>query len=1026
MNQMNNIKKEIQQIKNIVKKINFSMGSILIQMNDEPAPVSVCDQYANMINNIKLINIDHMNEGGQYLQKLIKIKLNPMTRAPVAKWKDAPKNTTTDTIKGTYGILTGEKNNIFVLDVDDHDEKNDILNGVDEMIKYYNKYSNINTLTVKTPTRRGYHLYFSYPSINDPNYYNIKNYLYTCTGLRGAGLDIRADGGYIVGPGSYNKGKPYDIINNIQPSQMPESLINFLIEPSKKNNNIKNDIKCILKKDINLNFKNEYKFNVTDDDAKNIISLLGPNYYNNYSEWLKIATIYKNLNKYDICDEWSKQSKKYDKIKNDERLKSLNCQIDINYIVNILNNTREHKIKYFEKMKIYEPITSNIDNIKKININSQYLFNDINNNSFNYKIYSKYDTIIIKSSTGTGKTTAISKLLNIHLLEDPEIKFITITDKITLSDQHAKSFNNMNHYKYNSITTQNQKATICINSLKKISSMSDDDIEKTIFYIDEIASFINFTHNTTLYHDILTIYIFLMRIIKKAKKIIVSDAMINDGVFEFLKFRPDDKKIFITNTFKRFQDVAAVRMHNEYEFIDQLKMASKIGGFFCASDSCNSITKLYNECIKDDPDNLEKYILITSNTTFTVTDASAQFLNKCVFASPKITTGLDITFSHFQDVYIYSKGETIDPSMIYQQTTRTRNIKTLYYYINDKQKRAKYDNIDVLKTELKQNIKTCSALIDICQAVTEDEELLFIENIFFNLYSYNEYIKDIYDTNHKEHYETILNVEGFKISNMGDKIKLTVPDKKEQTINMMNISETLLNNFLESSPAERLDLPEFEQIKTNIAYLKIPNNNDHIKKYSNTFMNKYEIMKHDNLIKLLQDQETINAKVSSDSANSLDVLTSEYIYNKIKMIKKIESLYNLENLNMESLNNIKTFSKIEPYIYDSICRTFRTNKKNPETVDEFKQFYLTMVKHLTGPNIITSKRCRTDEGERATIYTLNEDYIKYNLDLNKFKNIYCLNFDEKFIKKYNINVTVPPINDSIFLNINDDQFNDDI
>ena len=61
-------------------------------------------------------------------------------------------------------------------------------------------------------------------------------------------------------------------------------------------------------------------------------------------------------------------------------------------------------------------------------------------------------------------------------------------------------------------------------------------------YIDEISSFLELTHNDTLDNVLKHVYHTLIRFIKHADKVIVSDALITDAVFELLKHRSDDKK----------------------------------------------------------------------------------------------------------------------------------------------------------------------------------------------------------------------------------------------------------------------------------------------------------------------------------------------------------------------------------------------------------------------------------------------------------------------------------------------------
>ena len=84
--------------------------------------------------------------------------------------------------------------------------------------------------------------------------------------------------------------------------------------------------------------------------------------------------------------------------------------------------------------------------------------------------------IINKSCTGTGKTTVNQKHIKQYMNENKNMKFLSITDRITLSDQHTKSFLdvdiNIKHYKHNEFDKEEDEAlTICLNSFIKISNI---------------------------------------------------------------------------------------------------------------------------------------------------------------------------------------------------------------------------------------------------------------------------------------------------------------------------------------------------------------------------------------------------------------------------------------------------------------------------------------------------------------------------------------------------------------------------
>ncbi len=77
--------------------------------------------------------------------------------------------------------------------------------------------------------------------------------------------------------------------------------------------------------------------------------------------------------------------------------------------------------------------------------------------------------------------------------------------------------------------------TICLNSLAKLGDLDEDELGDYIVYIGEISSFLEFTHNDTMDGVLKEVFVLLQRLVKFAGKVIVSDALVNDGTSLFLK-----------------------------------------------------------------------------------------------------------------------------------------------------------------------------------------------------------------------------------------------------------------------------------------------------------------------------------------------------------------------------------------------------------------------------------------------------------------------------------------------------------
>jgi hypothetical protein len=140
-------------------------------------------------------------------------------------------------------------------------------------------------------------------------------------------------------------------------------------------------------------------------------------------------------------------------------------------------------------------------------IDNKFIFTEDGkeNNMFAYEDFVRHDTIIIKSCTGTSKTTATAmrykQLTDTARREtDNQYKFLSIVDKVSLSEEHMKAFRMLRIVSYREIETINKSSAsvICFNSLLKLQSITNYELKDLVVYIDEIDSFLKFTHNTTI------------------------------------------------------------------------------------------------------------------------------------------------------------------------------------------------------------------------------------------------------------------------------------------------------------------------------------------------------------------------------------------------------------------------------------------------------------------------------------------------------------------------------------------------
>lgn len=128
----------------------------------------------------------------------------------MVRWRDYEENAKGP--DGDYGVPTGSANGFFVVDLDVRPEK-------DGTATFEAMGECPETLTVSTPSG-GFHLYFQIPAG-----VVVRN----SVGALGEGIDIRGEGGFVVGPGSHHRsGGIYEALNDLDPAPPPAWLVEAL------------------------------------------------------------------------------------------------------------------------------------------------------------------------------------------------------------------------------------------------------------------------------------------------------------------------------------------------------------------------------------------------------------------------------------------------------------------------------------------------------------------------------------------------------------------------------------------------------------------------------------------------------------------------------------------------------------------------------------------------------------------------------------------------------------------------------
>lgn len=922
----------------------------------------------------KMCNDEKMSN---VVKKMLKFTCYKNTKIPACKWSQKKNLTNNININDyNYGIPSGDINNLWVLDIDEKD------NGNVKFSEYIKKHGEPKTFTVKSPNN-GTHYYFKFKHSNNILNSIIHQQLTTTMKIGGCGIDIRSVGGYIIGPGSAINNKYYEVINNIEIAEIPETLIYWLLPFIKEKKEINSSY---IKNKKTVHCTANFKYIIDDDKIKEIFDKIDKSFIEELYPWTIFISICKSLNKFDIWDEYSKKTRKgnYNYAQNVLMWNDNNLSCDINLFCHIYNLNIIPKLKMMTCDKI------NIS--KKKEINEKYL-------NLSVKTFKKYDKIIIKSCTGTGKTTNISENLNLLikekndlynsvsekinevLIENYELKVLSIVDLISLSTQQIETFdkNNISLINYqdaNEYDIVNNHSVICINSLIKLKNIKPDFFKNTIVYIDEIHSLINtITHNDTLNSNLKAILTILFNIITNCNKIIVSDATITHNVITLLKKKVTDKEILITNKFKRFESVNAYKINDENEFLNMLINDVKNGNYFSlACDTCKEATIFYNKLINKLINILNlKIVLITSDTKIKYNDIKDPE-NTFIIYSPSINTGVDINLIKQTIQYIHITGVSINSISLYQMSTRTRNQSKLIYFSKVGEKKIKYNTLNECRQYFRNINNMNDKLINISSVMSETDEIKTVENTFFQLYTYNEYLNDVLNSNITLHFENILINAGFNIiKNDRDITKLNKNTSKELKQGLKDANEKDFNYNIEHFDKLNKDDSKF---KKNCDMLGIISTEQAIK-FKFIIENDHKLNSFFNFQKLMKNDEFIKEQYNKNKINNFYVKTNKDVVTKILLLRQFEKKMKIDKLDIQMNNfDVNKITKLNDDEIKHFQNIFRTTKTEINTYKQIQKFYIGLIKNICGElNITTSKKTKDKNNKINIIYSYNNELI---------------------------------------------------
>jgi len=854
----------------------------------------------------------------QFFESLSKVIIIKGSKKPKYPFKHS-KNTNNDKsvesiLKQGYnvGIRTGKTNNLTVVDLDIHKEGFKFDFDIDELCKttYYQKSAS-----------GGIHLFYLYDK-------DIK---------QGQNPKIQVDtrneeNGYIVFDGSQFKDKKYEGQNDLIPSKIPEDVKQFLLNNGYDNTKFETKEKKI---DSNITVKDvkitkDKNLFIPKSHLQQILDEKPLTFFNDVEFW-KFTTIMKFLDAYDLWDEFNKKRDKYDSNENIKIWNSVNPnRCNINLLIDLFHNKN---FRSYYNLKHLPQFSLDSEKIDKQKLGYDFIQENIN--------------YIIKSDTGTGKTTSVK-----HFLHKTKDNFISIVSRKSLGQEQYNNFNtdnflNCDYYEYVDYIKNKDNIVIQLDSILRIGR--NIDLSQYILVLDEFESIIHYLFtSSTLKKNRVLVFIRFIEILKQCKNFICIDADITNKSIEFISTFINREYNLFENSYKHNKGVNAYEIEKEDVFINKLKEENK---FLLCCDSKKTAEYL-EEKLND-----KNIVCITSDT-----DEYYNFdeHNKIIY-SPKVIYGIDSSME--RPVYCFYKEHTINTKQMVQQIARCRNITNLYYQFKKKEYQPNNITYDEV---LKRNIEIVDYGINNQNNLIETNFRMIdksVEKDYIKLFSKFEYEDTCYNTNKFCHMLKLLEERGF--------ILKTYRLGKDNKKHFVEHTKSTPKEFFTKEKNKRI----LDIIGMNM-YDSIVNENFEIIKDYN-FVQTYVNIKQfffdkldDNALleKIHNQEEFILTKVSSNTQKLRLLLKLK----EMTGCKDRNNIFSTVLLNEEQINQFK-------YEYHMI---FEKNKYYDEkfkfdTLYDQDKIINKLYKKIFHKDINKGKKERVD-GKQRYVYSVNqEEYNPY-------------------------------------------------
>lgn len=709
------------------------------------------------------------------------IQLFPKQKQPIKAWSDKKNHTPLKIdiyIKHkknkpdcpNFSLITGKTNDLSVVDLDfktPEDKQNHIFIkkwGTPE--EWFGRWGS----PVVQSASGGYHLYFKYDervptkaSCGSVKKGEVDEIQIDTRGNSHRGVD----GGLIIAPGSkLPKGEYKMILGHIDHRNiLPEELYEWLIEIGLLGDNqvSKKQQKIVSKKiqDGKTSFEIEeisgcdqslYNYDFPDELLHNIIQNLPKSYFHTYQGYFLFTTAMKQINRKDIWYQYPKL--------NNPAGGSVDCEEHKQWLENhwegitghrtilainhILKNTTFENARTALDYYKYKPLLPNLKKPDKI-VHKQklgYTFFDELISEYSDKKY-----FVIKSDTGTGKTTSFKH----HAINNTLEGFVSIVSRISLGLEQYEVFNRdgleSKFYEMGGYSPDTGYV-IQIDSLMKLYHWYDMGyLEGITIFLDEFNSLVKhlLTSDTLTQKGTRIPVITLLRnILADAGRVFMTDADISDPAIEFMESVDEKKICYVKNTYNHNQGKPTEEIFSVNDLIKLMKETPK---WICACDWA-SYANMLKEAIGD-----EKIIVIDATTT----ERYDWDKHDRIIFSPKVIYGIDSTME--RPVFCAYKESTIDAGDMLQQINRNRKITKLYYLFERKNcQNTTYNTLKDAEEDTKDILKWCENNDHLHQQITQ------VHPIFQRIFNKYKYTRDCYMSNPYAHARKLMKDRGFIVN----------------------------------------------------------------------------------------------------------------------------------------------------------------------------------------------------------------------------------------------------------------------